>query len=461
MSRPPNVIHIYADDLGRGMLSCYGQKHFATPNIDRLAREGVRFTNFYGCVFCAPARASLLLGLHDCHRGTWTYSSGNIYARHAAGRITLAEIAELIHTNSLQPGPGDIFLAQVAKQAGYVTAEIGKLAVENFKPRTSETYGGDGYAWTFGYVGSLQFTKITGDTSNNEYLVSKFDCNQQGPDNGTTASVDTRAFGNLPLEIYLQTQKVACRTLGLARADAQWSRTTSDGITSDARYWIDDMYMITSLQVFAYRATKDTKYLDRAAKTMLAYIAELVVDFAFDVARLVVVKPDRVGSERRLRIEHGGQRFEVELDQIERRARGRFVHRGDRRDRFAAIANALARQRKLVLRDRDHAVRHVAVVAGDDRANARNRSRRARFDAADPRMRERAAQDRADQRAVTPGLRRQIRGVKRAAGHLLDPVDQRLSHADRGRCGMAQRLVPRRVHGLDLAAACTDSTIFT
>lgn len=159
--------------------------------------------------------------------------------------------------------------------AGKGPADIGKQAVENFKPRTSETYGGDGYAWTFGYVGALQFTKTTGDTTNNDYLVSKFDCSQQGPDNGSTASVDTRAFGDLPLEIFIEAQKAACKTLGLARADAQWSKTTSDGITSDARYWIDDTYMINSLQVFAYRATKDTKYLDRAGKTMVAYITEL------------------------------------------------------------------------------------------------------------------------------------------------------------------------------------------
>jgi unsaturated rhamnogalacturonyl hydrolase len=174
-------------------------------------------------------------------------------------------------------GTGDCPMADAFKtwDSGKGPAEIGKQAVENFKPRTSETYGGDGYAWTFGYVGALQFTETTGDTTNNDYLVGKFDCNQKGPDNGTSASVDTRAFGDLPLEIFIQTQKAACKTLGLARADAQWTRTSSDGITSDARYWIDDMYMITSLQVFAYRATKDIKYLDRTAKTMLSYINEL------------------------------------------------------------------------------------------------------------------------------------------------------------------------------------------
>jgi len=126
MSRP-NIIYIYADDLGRGMLSCYSQKHFSTPNIDRIADEGIRFTDFYGCVFCAPARASLLLGLHDCHRGTWTYTTGGIYNHIAKGDITADQIAELVHTTGLQPGPDDVFLPQVVKAAGYTTGQVGKL----------------------------------------------------------------------------------------------------------------------------------------------------------------------------------------------------------------------------------------------------------------------------------------------------------------------------------------------
>ena len=54
MTDNPNVILIYGDDLGRGMLSCYGQQHFETPNIDRLANEGMKFNHAYGCAFCAP-----------------------------------------------------------------------------------------------------------------------------------------------------------------------------------------------------------------------------------------------------------------------------------------------------------------------------------------------------------------------------------------------------------------------
>src|SRR6476619_2986307 len=64
----PNIIFILADDLGYGDLGCYGQKIIQTPNIDRLASEGMKFTNFYaGNAVCAPARCTLMTGLHSGH----------------------------------------------------------------------------------------------------------------------------------------------------------------------------------------------------------------------------------------------------------------------------------------------------------------------------------------------------------------------------------------------------------
>jgi len=126
MKNKTNIIFIYADDLGQGMLSCYGQQHFCTPNIDRLAGEGTRFTQAYGCAFCAPSRASMMTGLHDCHRGTWTYTRGGIYNQLSAGQITWREIDELIHTTGLQARTNEVFLPQVAADSGYVTGQIGK-----------------------------------------------------------------------------------------------------------------------------------------------------------------------------------------------------------------------------------------------------------------------------------------------------------------------------------------------
>src|SRR5438094_1064895 len=67
-SRKPNIVFILADDLGYGDLGCYGQAKIKTPNIDRLAAAGMRFTNFYaGSTVCAPSRACLMTGLHAGH----------------------------------------------------------------------------------------------------------------------------------------------------------------------------------------------------------------------------------------------------------------------------------------------------------------------------------------------------------------------------------------------------------
>jgi arylsulfatase A-like enzyme len=64
----PNIVYILADDLGYGDLSCYGQKKFSTPNIDRLATQGMLFTQHYsGCTVSAPSRSSLMTGLHTGH----------------------------------------------------------------------------------------------------------------------------------------------------------------------------------------------------------------------------------------------------------------------------------------------------------------------------------------------------------------------------------------------------------
>src|SRR2546421_7281357 len=67
-ARPPNVVFILADDLGYGELGCYGQKKIQTPNIDLLAKEGMRFTQCYsGSHVCAPSRSTLMTGLHTGH----------------------------------------------------------------------------------------------------------------------------------------------------------------------------------------------------------------------------------------------------------------------------------------------------------------------------------------------------------------------------------------------------------
>ena len=66
--KQPNIIYIYADDMGYGELGCYGQMKIKTPNLDRMAKEGMRFTQHYTSTpVCAPARAMLMTGKHGGH----------------------------------------------------------------------------------------------------------------------------------------------------------------------------------------------------------------------------------------------------------------------------------------------------------------------------------------------------------------------------------------------------------
>lgn len=104
----PNIVLIMADDLGIGDLGAYGQQHISTPHLDRLAMNGMKFTNFYaGTTVCAPSRSSLMTGMHTGH----THIRGNKEIE-PEGQEPLAD--------SIQT------LAMVLKRAGYATGAFGK-----------------------------------------------------------------------------------------------------------------------------------------------------------------------------------------------------------------------------------------------------------------------------------------------------------------------------------------------
>jgi arylsulfatase A len=104
----PNIVYIIADDLGYGDLSCYGQKNFSTPNIDRLAQQGMLFTQHYtGCTVSAPSRASLMTGLHTGH----TSVRGNKGTKPEGNWPLSAESSTV---------------AELLKSKGYVTGGFGK-----------------------------------------------------------------------------------------------------------------------------------------------------------------------------------------------------------------------------------------------------------------------------------------------------------------------------------------------
>lgn len=105
---PPNIIFILADDLGYGDLGCYGQKLIETPNLDVMAKQGMRFTQFYaGTAVCAPSRSSLITGQHTGH----TPIRGN----------------KGVEPEGQWPIPDSaVTIAEVLKKGGYVTGDFGK-----------------------------------------------------------------------------------------------------------------------------------------------------------------------------------------------------------------------------------------------------------------------------------------------------------------------------------------------
>lgn len=138
----PNIIYIYADDLGYGELGCYGQQKIKTPNLDRIAKEGMRFTQHYtGTPVCAPARCMLLTGKHGGHsyiRGN--YELGGFEDSTEAGQMPLPE--------------GTFTIAKLLKQAGYVTGAIGKwgLGMAN----TTGDPNRQGFDYFYGYLDQKQ-----------------------------------------------------------------------------------------------------------------------------------------------------------------------------------------------------------------------------------------------------------------------------------------------------------------
>jgi unsaturated rhamnogalacturonyl hydrolase len=162
---------------------------------------------------------------------------------------------------------------------GASPAEIGRRVAENFAARPFERPTGFIiYPEVCTWYGALTLAALTHNEDLQQRLVHKFDplLTPEGSKNiSQQAHVDYRVFGTVPLEIFIQTKDRRFLDLGRSFADKQWETTTPDGITTEARYWIDDMFMITAVQVQAYRATGEAIYIDRAAKTMVAYLDKL------------------------------------------------------------------------------------------------------------------------------------------------------------------------------------------
>lgn len=128
----PNIIFIMADDLGIGDLGCYGQKMIGTPEIDKMAKEGMRFTQVYaGSSVCAPSRSSLITGMHNGHNRLRDNVPHGVFLQ-----------------------PDDLTVGEILKQAGYTTGAIGKWSLGN--PGSWGVANYQGFDYFYGHLNQDQ-----------------------------------------------------------------------------------------------------------------------------------------------------------------------------------------------------------------------------------------------------------------------------------------------------------------
>jgi unsaturated rhamnogalacturonyl hydrolase len=179
--------------------------------------------------------------------------------------------------------------------AGQSPTEIGKRVAERFIESPHFNYGMPFapvyiyYPEVCTWYGALRFTEADGDKEMQQKLVDRFEplFSSEKKLIPIPNHVDNTVFGAVPFELYIQTHEQKYLDLGKTIAEAQWILPDSmknnpacveyqkRGLTWQTRMWIDDMFMITAVQSQAYRATKDEKYINRAAKEMVVYLDSL------------------------------------------------------------------------------------------------------------------------------------------------------------------------------------------
>jgi len=187
---PPNIVIINADDLGYGDLSCYGSKAIKTPNLDRMADNGVRFTDFYACSsVCTPSRFGLLTGRYPKRAGINFLFFPKKWAQVALRAVSVVGMADGDGAvNDVDGIPADeVTIAESFKKAGYQTALIGKWHLGNYlkSPEFHPTEHGFDHFYGVPYSNSNKLLPL----SRGKEIIEE---NIQGEDQGKLTGLYTR-----------------------------------------------------------------------------------------------------------------------------------------------------------------------------------------------------------------------------------------------------------------------------
>jgi unsaturated rhamnogalacturonyl hydrolase len=163
--------------------------------------------------------------------------------------------------------------------AGQSPQDVGKRLSEHFVTSPHQYTATIHYSEVASWYGALTYARLTHDDALRAELIRRFE--PLLPDGAEAVRiplkrhVDDSIFGVVPLEIAIQTGDSKYLNDGKSFADRQWESPLPNGLSAETRFWIDDMYMLTILQLEAYRATHDATYLDRGAREMTAYLDKL------------------------------------------------------------------------------------------------------------------------------------------------------------------------------------------
>jgi len=156
--------------------------------------------------------------------------------------------------------------------------EVGKRVAAHFVTSPHQNVQHIIYPEVCAWYGALTFAHLSHDADLLASVIKRFDPLML-PENAhmieRTPHVDFSIFGAVPLQIYMENHDKEYFDMGIWFADRQWENPRPDGLTPETRFWIDDMYMETLVQVQAFRATGDAKYLDRSSLEMVAYLDKL------------------------------------------------------------------------------------------------------------------------------------------------------------------------------------------